>query len=349
MLGISKREAEDLLHLACKNGQLSLIKNLLKAKVNINALDSKGKSSLDLAVIEGNIAVTNLLISEGANIEMKDSFALLYACENGRTKIVKILLENGADINSKINDGTSAIHLAASSGKLDLIDFLLQKGFDINCENNDRLTPLHYILLYCIHPEGKDTSLYEKSKILIERGAKIDSESSVGDTPLMLATMANDIRVVRLLISLGATVNHGKNHFKITPLHVAACFKIGENDLMIMQVLIDNGAEVDAQSGTALITPLHANIWSHGSIKSARVLLENGAKLLYKNFYGNTAFSLAIRYHNTEFINLALAFQPSLVASLNKRRDFPIEYALQLKNESALKMITYHCHKYTLN
>ena len=37
MLEFSKREAEELFHLACKNGQMTLIKNLLKAKVEINA------------------------------------------------------------------------------------------------------------------------------------------------------------------------------------------------------------------------------------------------------------------------------------------------------------------------
>ena len=69
MLELSKKEGEDLLLLACKNGQVTLIKNLLKAKVDINALNSEGLSSLHLAVIKGNIAVMNLLIKQGANIE----------------------------------------------------------------------------------------------------------------------------------------------------------------------------------------------------------------------------------------------------------------------------------------
>ena len=110
MLGISKRQAEDLLHMACKNGQLSLIKNLLKAKVNINAMNAEGLSPLHMAVIEGNIEVANLLISEGTNIELKDSkygsTPLLYACQNGRLKIVNILLEKGADINTKSHEGS---------------------------------------------------------------------------------------------------------------------------------------------------------------------------------------------------------------------------------------------------
>ena len=132
MLEFSQREGEVLLHSACKNSQISLIKNLLKTKVNINALDSEGLSPLHLAVIEGNIAVTNLLIDEGANIEIKDSqwksSPLLYACQNGRLKIVKLLLEKGAAINAKSYEGSCDIHFAAQSGKNELIDLLLQRG-----------------------------------------------------------------------------------------------------------------------------------------------------------------------------------------------------------------------------
>ena len=284
--------------------------------------------------------------------ELKDSkygsSPLLYACQNGRTKIVKILLEKGADIFAKCNKNgrACAIHFAAQSGKTNLIDFLLQRGFDINRQNYHKETPLHYILQYWNYPQNKRTSLYEKTKILIDRGANINTKSLDSETPLMLAIMANDISVVKLLISLGANVNHGRN--ETTPLHYAACFQRGQHH-QIIQILINNGAEIDSQAGISLTTPLHTIIFNNGSIKSAKILLENGAKLLLKNAYGETSFHLAVRYTNTEFIKLALEFQPSLVELLNTSKDFPNEFALQLKKESALKMIIHHYHKYTFN
>ena len=306
MLEISKRKKEELLHLATKNGQVSLIKNLLKTKVDINALNAEGLSPLHLAVIEGNIEVTNLLISEGANIEIKDSkwgsSPLLYACQNGRTKLVQMLLQNGANINSKSYDGSTAIHFAAQSGKTDLVIFLQQMGFDINSQNDSQ------------------------------------------QTPLMFAIMADDINAVTLLISLGADVDHGRNCLKPTPLHCAASFKSGQQD-KIIQILIHRGAHIHAQCGVTLTTPLHTNILNNGSIKSARVLLENGAHLQLKNRFGENAFQLALRYHNTKFIKLALEFQPNLVTALNLKNDHPIEYILQQANKSALKVIFHHCHR----
>ena len=58
MLEISKRETQELFHLACKNGQVTLIKNLLKAKVDISALNAEGFSPLHSAVIAGETKVT---------------------------------------------------------------------------------------------------------------------------------------------------------------------------------------------------------------------------------------------------------------------------------------------------
>ena len=75
MFQISKSESEELLYLPSKNGQVWLIKNLLRAKVDINALNAEGLSSFHLAVIEGNIEVTKLLISQGAKMGIK-SFTL---------------------------------------------------------------------------------------------------------------------------------------------------------------------------------------------------------------------------------------------------------------------------------
>ena len=113
-----------------------------------------------------------------------------------------------------------------------------------------------------------------------------------------------------------------------------------------VKFLLDNGAEIDAQAGISLTTPLHSNIWKNGSIKNARVLLENGAKLLLKNAYGETAFHLAIRCRNTKFIKLAFEFEPSLVFALNASKDYPLENSFQQANRCAFKMIIYHCHKY---
>ena len=348
MLELTKKEGEDLLHLACKNGQVTLIKNLLKAKVDINAFNFEGLSALHWAVIKGNVEVTRLLIREGANIEIKDSkwgsTPLLFACQNGKTKIVKLLFENGADIDAENDEGTSAIHFAAQSGKIDLVDILLQKGLDINSKNNLEENPLHYTLYPRHFPAcQKATNSFGMAKFLIENGAKIDEDSSRG-TPLTCAVATRNLDVVKLLIAQGAKVNHVTNT-DLTPLPLALLYCNNE----ILKFLIENGAEVNAVHMTHKRTPLHASAYHFSCITKrceiTRILLENGANPKLRDVDGFTPFDIALEEGNNQFVKMALESCPYLIADLNATGNFPIQYALEQYNLSAFKMIITHCQK----
>jgi len=52
---------------------------------------------------------------------------LIYAAIGGYIKIVKFLLENGADINSKSIGGDTALTLAKNIGYKDIVDLLITK------------------------------------------------------------------------------------------------------------------------------------------------------------------------------------------------------------------------------
>ena len=347
MLELSKKDGEDLLHLACKNGQVTLIKNLLNAKVDINAMSAQGLSPLHWAVIKGNLEVTQLLIREGANIELKDSRCqsspLLFACQNGRLKIVKYLIEMGADIQAASEDGTAAVHFAAQSGNIDVVDFLLQKGLDINSKNNKGESPL-YFALYPRHFPAcqKAKNALGMVKFLIENGANIVEVSSM-KIPLAHAITRGNLDVIKLLISHGANFSHFTYS---TPLHYA----INPNsNIEIIRFLIDNGADVNAAHKNHKTTPLHvaAKYCYYAKMyEMVRILFESGANPKLRNIDGLTPFHYALRgIMHQEFIEMALEFYPNLIADLNATRNFPIQYALEQDNRAAFKMILTHCHK----
>ena len=67
---------------------------------------------------------------------------IVFACRNGHTDIVKLLLDNNCDVLD--NDGFSpALHYACEGGVVDIVDFLLRNNCNINqCQPLTNQSPL---------------------------------------------------------------------------------------------------------------------------------------------------------------------------------------------------------------
>jgi ankyrin repeat protein len=65
-----------------------------------------------------------------------------HKAEGGRMAIIKLLLANGANIESKTNKGMTSLMKACVDGNLDLVEFLLQSGADPNATTFDGITAL---------------------------------------------------------------------------------------------------------------------------------------------------------------------------------------------------------------
>jgi ankyrin repeat protein len=67
-----------------------------------------GQTALSRAAIKGHEAVVELLLEKGADVESKDSDGLTplsWAARGGHEAVVKLLLEKGADTESKNSHG----------------------------------------------------------------------------------------------------------------------------------------------------------------------------------------------------------------------------------------------------
>ena len=62
----------------------------------------------------------------------------------GHYKIVKLLLEFGADINKAHNDGTTPVCVASGNAYYKTIRLLLEAGADANLANNQGYSPLYW-------------------------------------------------------------------------------------------------------------------------------------------------------------------------------------------------------------
>lgn len=68
---------------------------------------------------------------------------LIKAIFLGNLQMVEQLIEQGADINAKADNGWTALHYAAKRGYVEVVKYLIEQGADINAKNNAGETPLY--------------------------------------------------------------------------------------------------------------------------------------------------------------------------------------------------------------
>jgi len=108
------------------------VSSLIKGGANINANNGM---ALVVASQKGYTKIAKLLIDSGVNVNTKNS-ALKVASLWGNTEIVKLLIDNGVDVNSKTNYG-EALRFAAQNGHTDIVKMLLVAGADVNVKSED--------------------------------------------------------------------------------------------------------------------------------------------------------------------------------------------------------------------
>src|SRR5882762_159363 len=101
----------------------------LENGANLEAEDKDGKTPLVRAAGYGYERIVNLLIEKGANIESKDNVhnqtPLLWAVMGNHMIVTKMLLENGANLVAEENEGYTALVLATSHDYEMIVDLLI--------------------------------------------------------------------------------------------------------------------------------------------------------------------------------------------------------------------------------
>ncbi|PSH03394.1 MAG: hypothetical protein CXZ00_12605 [Acidobacteria bacterium] len=162
------------------------------------------------AVRTGNVEAARELLDKGADINApKCAKGLAYitplqcAATYGQTEIVKLLLERGANLEIKDNEGRgdAALAIAVKNHNIDVTKLLLAKGADVNASDRGGETALFYAVDTSYVPGWSNEKTIEMVKLLLNAGADVDAETTYGSisSPLKYARGHGPAELVDLL------------------------------------------------------------------------------------------------------------------------------------------------------
>jgi ankyrin repeat protein len=133
-----------------------------------------------LSLRENNPEILKLLIDAGVDPNPEAAIHMqwppIYMCARLKTsECLEMIIEAGADINSKDHYGSTALHGAVKKKRLENVKILLKRGADINAVDNEGETVLHKIA---------DFDRIEYFKLFIENKIDVKIKNKKGQTAL---------------------------------------------------------------------------------------------------------------------------------------------------------------------
>ena len=154
--------------------------------------------------------------SDWAEAELYLGIRPLYrAAVMGRSEVIRVLIDHGANVDQGTDRGTRPLHAAAQQGHLAIVEMLLSAKAEVSAKDESGQTPLH---LACRYKRGRIVSE------LIRSGADTDWIDSQGRSPLHWAAGLGQLKAVKQLVSEGADINLVDN-YGYTPVGLTRTMK----------------------------------------------------------------------------------------------------------------------------
>ncbi|NWS02213.1 RN5A ribonuclease, partial [Motacilla alba] len=231
------------------------------------------------------------------------------AVYNKDKEAVLELLEQGADVNSKVDNGWTPLQTAVRIDDEELVRLLLDRGASLHARKDNGGTAF---------TEAGIAGNVQVLKLLLEHGSDIDEQDINGFTAFMEAAWYGKEEALRFLYSRGAKVNLRRE----TSKEKAKLLKGGATALMdackqrhfsAVKILVQEmGADVNIRDNRDRNALIHALKEGSGKRKHesavpiVHFLLEHGVDVRSRDECGKTALILAVEMESPELVTALL-------------------------------------------
>lgn len=153
------------LFVALRENSLRALDSLLASpQLRIDEPNAQGETPLMIAAIRGSLPAVQALVKRGAAIQREGWTPLHYACSGPDNGVAAWLIEQGAEINARSDNGTTPLMMAARYGNGDLVPMLIKAGAEPRAANEQELTAADFA-----QRGGRDRIAAELRRLSAER------------------------------------------------------------------------------------------------------------------------------------------------------------------------------------
>ena len=210
--------------------------------------------------------------------------------KNNWTAVSK-LIDDGASVDARDENGRTPLHVAASNKNLGILKLLIKKGANLEAKNEHGRTPL-------FNSNDIDINKLEIAEELIAAGADVNTPDNYGNTFLSQEAEDGNKKMVELLIKNKADLNLG------VPLYKSLEFDKVET----AKLLINAGADVNLNIPLKLVVELQ---YIEDMQEITELLIEKGADVNAhdpEQEEGRAALHDAVKWNNFEFAESLLKY-----------------------------------------
>lgn len=252
-----------------------------------NAIDSKRRTRLHVACLEGHVGVAMSLAENGSKCDSLDCEGyspLLVAVREEHPDIAEALVRVGVDVNRGGGLFGSPLHVATVNFDPHMVLLLIHGKADVNQTDADGNTPLH-VLMSVFDKGGKRAGAI--GQILLKFNADCNMMNSDKWAPLHLAARRGQLRGICFVLSHIDSVDSTCLKGTCTQAQhqaVTQCKKSKSNRVRTCSKVFD----LNLRGGSHLWTPLH--LAGHAChVPVVQVLIEAGADVFLRNIDSRTA------------------------------------------------------------